>query len=164
MQGTFLTGRTVARAMAAQGSGGSIVNMSSVNASLVIPGMSGYVSSKGGVQQLTRLMAIELAPFGIRVNCVCPGATLTPLLQESIDTAPDPEARRRLLDGTTLMRRVGRPEEIANVALFLASPLASWVTGQAIAVAAMFAPRHQRSNSKTRRRTKDLSIWRVDWL
>ena len=75
--GTFLTGRTVARVMAAQGTGGAIVNMSSVNASLVIPGMSGYVASKGGVQQLTRLMAIELAPHAIRVNAIAPGSVGT---------------------------------------------------------------------------------------
>eukprot|EP01052_Picozoa_sp_SAG31_P016119 SAG31_NODE_1056_length_10132_cov_2.873816_6_plen_269_part_00 len=75
--GAFLTGRTVARAMVAQGTGGAIVNMSSVNASLVIPGMTGYVASKGGLQQLTRLMAIELSPYSIRVNAIAPGSVGT---------------------------------------------------------------------------------------
>ncbi|MDA0220222.1 MAG: SDR family oxidoreductase [Proteobacteria bacterium] len=89
---------------------------------------------KGGVVALTRALAVDHAADGIRVNCVCPGATLTPLLQESIDSALDPEARRRLLDGTMLMRRVGRPEEIANVIRFLASSEASFMTGAIVPV------------------------------
>jgi NAD(P)-dependent dehydrogenase (short-subunit alcohol dehydrogenase family) len=113
---------------------GTIVNVASELGIIGAPGLPVYVATKGGVVQLTKALAIDHAADGIRVNCVCPGATLTPLLQESIDTAPDPEARRRLLDGTTLMRRVGRPEEIANVICFLASDEASFMTGAIVPV------------------------------
>jgi glucose 1-dehydrogenase len=136
MQGTFLTGRTVARAMAAQGDGGSIVNMSSVNASLVIPGMSGYVSSKGGVQQLTRLMAIELAPHAIRVNAIAPGSVGTEM---AFSTYRDPTpvaglglTKEQLMFARTPIGRMAHPLEIASIASFLLSDDASYVTGESI--------------------------------
>ena len=113
---------------------GTIVNVASELGLIGAPGLPVYVATKGGVVQLTKALAVDHAGDGIRVNCVCPGATLTPLLQESIDKAPDPEARRRLLDGTTLMKRVGRPEEIASVICFLASSEASFMTGAIVPV------------------------------
>ena len=102
--------------MAAQGSGGSIVNMSSVNASLVIPGMAGYVASKGGVQQLTRLMAIELASSAIRVNAIAPGSVGTEM---AFATYRDPTpveglglTKEQLMRARTPLGRMARPEEM----------------------------------------------------
>ena len=133
LRGTILVARAALPLLRAAGDG-AIVNVASELGLIGAPGLPVYVASKGGVVQLTKALAIDHAGDGIRVNCVCPGATLTPLLQESIDSAPDPEARRRLLDGTTLMRRVGRPEEIANVICFLASEEASFMTGAIVPV------------------------------
>lgn len=137
LQGTFLTGRTVARAMKDQGTGGSIVNMSSVNASLVIPGMAGYVSSKGGVQQLTRLMAIELAPHAIRVNAIAPGSVGTEM---AFATYRDPTpvaglgglTKETLMFARTPIGRMAEPLEIASIASFLLSDDSSYVTGESI--------------------------------
>jgi glucose 1-dehydrogenase len=136
VQGTFLTGRTVGRAMAAQGTGGSIVNMSSINASLVIPGMSGYVSSKGGVQQLTRLMAIELAPHAIRVNAIGPGSVGTEM---AFATYRDPTpvaglnlTKEQLMFARTPIGRMADPLEIASIASFLLGDDSSYVTGETI--------------------------------
>jgi len=113
---------------------GSIVNVASELALIGAPGLQVYCASKGGVMQLTKAMAIDHAGEGIRVNCICPGATLTPMLQESIDSAPDPAARLRALGQTTLLGRVGRPEEIANVICFVASVEASFMTGAIVTV------------------------------
>ncbi len=132
LRGTILVARAALPLLRA--AHGTIVNIASELGIIGAPGLPVYVATKGGVVQLTKALAIDHAGDGIRVNCVCPGATLTPMLQESIDKAPDPEARRRLLDGTTLMRRVGRPEEIANVICFLASDEASFMTGAIVPV------------------------------
>lgn len=132
LRGTILVARAAMPLLRA--ARGTIVNIASELGIIGAPGLPVYVATKGGVVQLTKALAIDHAADGIRVNCVCPGATLTPLLQESIDNAPDPEARRRLLDGTTLMRRVGRSEEIANVICFLASDEASFMTGAIVPV------------------------------
>jgi glucose 1-dehydrogenase len=113
--------------MAARG-GGAIVNMSSVNGVLAIPNQTPYVVSKGGLDQLTRVMALALADKGIRVNAIGPGSILTDLLRTVMD---DEAARVRILSRTPL-GRCGEPEEIARIALFLASPDSSYITGQII--------------------------------
>ena len=125
----FTMGQAAARQMAAQGSGGAIVNMSSVNAVLAIPDQVPYVVSKGAVNQLTRVMALSLAPHRIRVNAIGPGTIATELARKAV-MASD-EARRRLLSRTP-MRRLGEPEEVAAVAVFLASDDASYMTGQVV--------------------------------
>jgi glucose 1-dehydrogenase len=127
LKGAFLVGQAAARAMAA-GSGGAIVNMSSVNGVLAIPNQTPYVVSKGGLDQLTRVMALALADKGIRVNAIGPGSILTDLLRTVMD---DEAARARILSRTPL-GRCGEPEEIARIALFLASPDSSYITGQII--------------------------------
>jgi glucose 1-dehydrogenase len=114
--------------MAARRSGGAIVNMSSINAVLAIPNQTPYAVSKGGLGQLTKVMALALAPHGIRVNAIGPGSILTEMLQTVMQ---DEEARRRVLSRTPL-GRCGEPEEVARVALFLASDDASYVTGQTV--------------------------------
>jgi len=125
----FLFGQAAARQMVAQGGGGAIVNMSSVNAVLAIPDQVPYVVSKGGVNQLTRVMAIALAPHGIRVNAVGPGTIATELARNAVMGSP--EARRRLLSRTP-MKRLGEPDEVAKVAVFLAGDDASYMTGQTV--------------------------------
>ena len=108
---------------------GSIINMSSVNAELAIPNQVPYVVSKGGVNQLTKVMALNLAPHGIRVNGIGPGTILTELARKAV--LGSPEARHTILSRTPL-GRCGKPEEVASIAAFLASDDASYMTGQTI--------------------------------
>ncbi|MGE0717612.1 MAG: SDR family NAD(P)-dependent oxidoreductase [Alphaproteobacteria bacterium] len=132
LKGPFLVGQAAARQMARQfaadGSRGAIVNMSSVNARLAMANAVPYAVSKAGLTQLTNVMAIALADKGIRVNAIGPGSIMTDMLQVVMH---DAEMRRRILSRTPL-GRCGTPEEIAAVALFLASDESSYVTGQTI--------------------------------
>ncbi|MFE3503843.1 glucose 1-dehydrogenase [Kitasatospora sp. NPDC059160] len=118
----FATVRYAARRMR---DGGRIVNISSVNTVRPVPGIAAYAASKGAVEQLTAVAAAELGPRGITVNTVSPGATDTDLLR----AANPPEALDRVA-GLTPLRRLGQPEDIADVVAFLAGPDARWVTGQ----------------------------------
>jgi NAD(P)-dependent dehydrogenase (short-subunit alcohol dehydrogenase family) len=102
--------------------------MSSVNAVLAIPNQVPYCVSKGGIAQLTKVMALSLAPYGIRVNAIGPGSIMTDILKS---VATDREAKRRLLSRTPL-GRIGEPDEIGAIALFLASDDAAYVTGQTV--------------------------------
>jgi glucose 1-dehydrogenase len=127
LKGVFLVGQAAARAMVRQGRG-AIVNMSSANAVVAIPNQVPYVTSKGAVNQLTKVMALALADKGVRVNAIGPGSILTDLLNVVMS---DDAARRRILSRTP-MGRCGEPSEVAKVALFLASDDASYLTGQCI--------------------------------
>jgi glucose 1-dehydrogenase len=129
LKSMFLCGQAAARAMVARGARGAIVNLSSVNAVLAIPNQVPYVVSKGGVNQLTKVMALALAPHGIRVNGIGPGTINTEMARTAV--LSDDAARRRILSRTPL-GRLGEPEEIAAVAAFLASDDASYLTGQTI--------------------------------
>ena len=129
LKSMFLCGQAVARAMVKAGVRGAIVNMSSANAVLAIPNQVPYVVSKGGINQLTKVMAVALAPHGIRVNAIGPGTILTDLAKQAVLT--DDAARRKILSRTPL-GRCGEPEEVAAVAAFLASDDASYLTGQTI--------------------------------
>jgi glucose 1-dehydrogenase len=132
LKGAFLVGQAAARQMVTQVKAGRapgvIINMSSINAVVAIPNQVPYCVSKGGLDQLTKVMALSLAPYGIRVNAIGPGSIMTGMLQA---VATDKEAKRRLLARTPL-GRIGEPDEIAAVACFLASADASYVTGQTI--------------------------------
>ncbi len=130
LKGSFLVGQAVARAMVATG-GGTIVNMSSVNGVLTIPTISSYNVSKGGINQLTRVMALALADKNIRVNAVAPGTIATELAAKAVLTSED--ARNKIL-GRTPMKRLGEPGEIADVVAWLASDAASYVTGEIVTV------------------------------
>jgi meso-butanediol dehydrogenase/(S,S)-butanediol dehydrogenase/diacetyl reductase len=113
--------------MRAQG-GGAIVNTASISGQRADYGIAAYNAAKAGVINLTRVGAIEYARDGIRVNCVCPGAIHTPLLQPSLDIPGFADRFNEVIP----MGRLGKPEEIANAVLFLASDLASFVTGAAL--------------------------------
>jgi NAD(P)-dependent dehydrogenase (short-subunit alcohol dehydrogenase family) len=133
LKGVFLCGQAAARRMVKQGAradgtAGAIVNMSSINAVVAIPAITPYCVAKGGVNQLTKVMALALADKGIRVNGVGPGSINTDMVRAVND---DPVAWKRLMSRTPL-GRLGEPEEMGNVAVFLASSDASYITGQTI--------------------------------
>lgn len=133
LKGVFLTGQAAARQMVKQGKPATgsyaIINMSSVNAVLAIPSIPAYVVAKGGVNQLTKVMALSLVDHGIRVNAIGPGTIATDLAKASV-LASD-EARRRVMSRTP-MKRLGEPSEIGSVAVFLASDESSYITGSTI--------------------------------
>ena len=130
LKGAFLVAQAVARVMAQAGRG-SIVNMSSVNGTLAIPSIASYNVSKGGINQLTRVMALSLADKGIRVNAVAPGTIATDLAAKAVLTSE--EAKARIMSRTPL-RRLGEPAEIADTVAFLASDAASYITGEIVVV------------------------------
>ena len=127
LKGFFLTGQAAARHMAENG-GGVVINMSSINAVTAIPKASPYVICKGGVNQLTKVMALSLADKGIRVNAIGPGTILTDMAKKVMAD----EAARKMILSRTPMGRCGEPEEMASVAVFLASDESSYITGQTI--------------------------------
>ena len=130
LKGAFLVGQAVARAMAATG-GGAIVNMSSVNGTTAIPNIASYNASKGGINQLTRAMALALADLGVRVNAVAPGTIATELARRAVLGSAEAEAR---IMSRTPLRRLGEPDEVAAVCAFLASSAASYMTGEIVVV------------------------------
>ncbi len=133
LKGVFLCGQAAARQMVKQGprpdgSCGTIINMSSINAVVAIPTITPYCVAKGGVNQLTKVMALALADKGVRVNAIGPGSINTAMVKAVND---DPAAWKRLMSRTP-MGRLGEPEEMGKVAVFLASANSSYITGQTI--------------------------------
>ncbi|CAB5517185.1 Glucose 1-dehydrogenase [Achromobacter anxifer] len=129
VRGTFLVAQAAARAMVAGARGnGAIVTLSSMTAELAMPDQLAYGASKGAVRQMTKSMALSLAPHGIRVNAIGPGSIDTEILAT---ITSNPEARRTVLSRIP-MQRLGSTDEVAKVALFLASDDASYVTGQTV--------------------------------
>lgn len=128
--GSFLTAQAAAQAMKDTGRGGSIVLIGSINSHMAFPGSTAYSASKGGVLMLGRALAVDLAPFGIRVNVIGPGVTNTPMSGASL---ADPDRRAALMSRVPL-GRPAEPEEIAEVAVFLTSKAASYITGAFIPV------------------------------
>ena len=125
----FLFGQAVAKWMVGAKRSGAIVNMSSVNAVIAIPNQVPYCVSKGGVAQLTKVMAISLAPKGIRVNAIGPGTIATELARNAVLGSP---AAERTIMSRTPLGRLGEPDEVAKVAVFLAGDEGSYLTGQTV--------------------------------
>jgi glucose 1-dehydrogenase len=130
LRGAFLSAREAIRHFLAEEKPGSIVNISSVHQLIPKPDYLGYSVSKGGMQNLTRTLALEYAGRGIRVNGVGPGATVTPINQAWVE---DPEKRAQVEEHIP-MRRAGSADEMAGVTAFLASDEAAYITGQTIFV------------------------------
>jgi glucose 1-dehydrogenase len=130
LRGAFLCAREAIRHLLAEKKPGAIINISSVHQLIPKPDYLGYSASKGGMQNLTRTLALEYAADGIRVNGVGPGATVTPINRAWID---DPE-KRRAVEEHIPMRRAGDADEMAGVTAFLASDDAAYITGQTIFV------------------------------
>ncbi|MEW6226873.1 MAG: SDR family oxidoreductase [Bacillota bacterium] len=133
LKGVFLCSRVAIPLMQRTG-GGVIVNVASEMGLVGGSEIAAYCASKGGVVQLTKAMAIDHGKEGIRVNCVCPGPVATPLLERIVESSPDPEKERQSIIDKTVLGRLGRPEEIASVILFLASDESSYMTGSVVAV------------------------------
>jgi NAD(P)-dependent dehydrogenase (short-subunit alcohol dehydrogenase family) len=127
LRSAFVASQAVARHMIPRGKG-AIVNMSSVNAVFAIPTQIPYAISKGGMNQLTKVSAMALAPHGIRVNAIGPGTILTDMGQAIMN---NDEMKQRVMSRTPL-GRCGEPSEVASIAAFLASDDASYLTGQTI--------------------------------
>lgn len=114
--------------------GGSIVNTASIAGLWAIPADAAYCASKAAVIMLTKCMALDGAGSRIRVNCVCPGYTQTPMIDGYFQDQPDPHQARRLAEGLHPLGRLGRPDDIADAMVYLSSDEAAWVTGTALVV------------------------------
>lgn len=133
VKGLWLLSRASLPYLRAAG-GGSIINVSSVIGLVGARNRLAYSASKGAVTLLTKSMALDHAAENIRVNCICPGIVETELVSEFITKAPDPEAARKQRVGLHPLGRFGNPEEIAHLAVYLASDESAWVTGAAFPI------------------------------
>lgn len=127
----FALTREVVKTMLKQDTKGTIINISSMAAHYGIPEVVSYTASKTALEGMTRAMAVELSPFGIRVNCVAPGFIKTPMSAKALDN--DPQRKNKVISRTP-MRKLGVPDDIANAVFFLASDQASFITGEILKV------------------------------
>ncbi|MAS38104.1 MAG: short chain dehydrogenase [Anaerolineaceae bacterium] len=131
LKGTFFCAKYAILQFQRQGSGGSIINMASVNSFYAEGGIAAYATTKGGIAQLTRALAIDHSAEGIRVNAICPGWIETPMNANFFAQGPHIREQAGRLHA---IGRIGQPEEIANAVLYLASDEASFVTGTLLTV------------------------------
>lgn len=125
LTGVWLCTQAAAKRMAEQKRGGRVINISSIHEEVAMPKNAPYCAAKAGIRMLARTLCVELAPFGITINNVCPGAIDTPM-DKSVKR--DPKEYEALVSEIPL-RRMGRPEEVAEMCVYLASEAASYVTG-----------------------------------
>jgi NAD(P)-dependent dehydrogenase (short-subunit alcohol dehydrogenase family) len=133
LRGAVLLARAAVPAMRASG-GGVIVHVSSEAGIVAVPGQAAYNVSKAGLLILTKSIAVDHAGDGIRAVSVCPGTTRTPLVEQAIRSATDPEAHERWLASSRPANRLGTPEEIAAAIVFVASDQASFMTGSEVVI------------------------------
>ncbi|HZO83550.1 MAG TPA: SDR family oxidoreductase [Candidatus Binataceae bacterium] len=122
------------RVVPAMGQGASIINISSIGGLVALENMTAYGAAKGGLAMLTRGMALDLSPRRIRVNAICPGVIDTPMPRNFVRDLPDRERILSALAERHMMRRLGQPEEIVALAVFLASDESSFMTGSVVTV------------------------------
>lgn len=133
VKGVLLCTQSVGKHMVRQKSG-VIVNVASEAGLVAISNQMLYNLTKAAVISITKSCAVDFADHGVRVNCVCPGTTYTPLVEEALKKEKDPERARRSLEETRPLKRLGKPEEIAAAILFLASPLVGYATGAVLSI------------------------------
>ncbi len=131
VRGNFLCSQAAAKQMISQGHGGCIISTASASGKKPDPGGTAYNSSKSAVIGLTRMMALELGKYGIRANCILPGATDTEMLRDVFEAEP---GLKKILEERTPLGKMAMPEDQANAAVFLASDLASHITGEQLVV------------------------------
>jgi NAD(P)-dependent dehydrogenase (short-subunit alcohol dehydrogenase family) len=134
LTGVFLVSRFALRHLVKVGRGGAVVNVSSVSGIMGDPNMAPYNAAKGGVNLLTKNMALDYAPHNIRVNSVCPGRVATPMPKSRLKPGEDWERVLSQWGKSIPLGRVGQPEDIAQAILFLASDEAAWITGATLVV------------------------------
>ncbi len=132
VRGTYLCSKYALPAMIEGRRGGSVVNVSSVAGLVGIRNMTAYSAAKGAILSMTRSMAVDFAQYGVRVNCVAPGTTMTPMGQRLVEGDTPEQLALRM--SRYPLNRFGRPEEIANAVLFLASDESSYATGSCLVV------------------------------
>lgn len=133
LTGTFLVSQAAVPVLRRAG-GGSIINIGSYLGLVGLKNRAAYCASKGGVTLLTKAMALDHAPEKIRVNCICPALVETEMALSGMARMPDPVAYRKLRESQIPLGRAGKPEEVAQLAVFLASDESAWMTGNAIAL------------------------------
>jgi len=133
LTGVFHTVRATLPGMRAQG-GGSVITQASSAGLIPLPNLAPYSAAKSAVVGLTRQMALDFAPHGVRVNAICPGTVVTPLVTEAMEKRGSVEAGIEAAVDRTPLGRLGRPEEVAALATFLASDESAWITGAVIPI------------------------------
>lgn len=135
LKGVFLGSKCAAKHMVARKSG-SIINTASIYGMIGASHYAPYCATKAGVIGFTKALALELAPYGVRVNCVCPGVIMTPMFEGELQawSKIQPGDNRKIFEAQHPIGRFGEPTDIANAVLFLASEESSWITGSALVV------------------------------